>query len=201
MRNAGKIMIVAAVATALAACSPSREEPSDAPPGGGPEHTPAPASVSTVPSESVDHESGTENAQSNACSVDDIGVDIGGEAPRVTIPRDCAAPSEVLFRDVEEGTGAGAEPPITVSVNYQVVAWSDGKVVENTFETEQPRELTLGQPHEIQGWDEGLADIQQGGTRLIVLPPDQGYGAQSGNPYADDTLVVVAKALKVDTTE
>ncbi|MFD2400229.1 FKBP-type peptidyl-prolyl cis-trans isomerase [Prauserella oleivorans] len=50
---------------------------------------------------------------------------------------------------------------------------------------------------DIEGWAQGLEGIRQGGTRLIVLPPDLGYSAQGGNPLAGESLVIVAEAVRV----
>ncbi|MFF5988654.1 FKBP-type peptidyl-prolyl cis-trans isomerase [Prauserella flavalba] len=196
MRNAGKIMIVAAVATALAACSPSREEPTDLQPGEQPTHTPAPVSVSASASASEQH---TADGHALECTAADITVDTAGEQPRVQVPRDCAAPTTVLSRDLEEGSGAGAEPGDTVEVNLQVVGWSNGQVGQNTFAQEQPVSVQLGEPQEIEGLTEGLTGIMQGGSRVFVLPPDLGYAEQSGNPLAGETLVVVAEVVRVTT--
>ncbi|MEU3269508.1 FKBP-type peptidyl-prolyl cis-trans isomerase [Saccharomonospora sp. NPDC006951] len=195
MRNAGKIMIVAAFATALTACSPSNEEPTDLPPGEQPVHTPAPASVS----ESAAPSNG-QGEQAGQCTAEDITVDLSGQDPRVTIPRDCAAPSSVLTEDLEAGSGDAATTGNTVQIDYQVVGWSDGQVAESTFQQGQPLSVQLGQQQEIEGLTEGLTDIMDGGVRLIVLPPDLGYSAQSGNALADDTVVIVAEAVSVTTS-
>ncbi|MBK1788196.1 FKBP-type peptidyl-prolyl cis-trans isomerase [Prauserella cavernicola] len=194
MRNAGKIMIVAAVATALAACSPSREEPTDLQPGEQPTHSPAPVSVSESAPANDSQASGQAAAE---CTAEDITVDTAGEQPRVEVPTDCAAPAEVVSRDLQEGAGEGAGPGDTVEVNLQVVAWSNGQVGENTFAQGQPVSVQLGEQQDIEGLSEGLTGITQGASKLFVLPPDLGYGAQSGNPLAGESLVVVAEAVSV----
>ncbi|MFD2798703.1 FKBP-type peptidyl-prolyl cis-trans isomerase [Prauserella oleivorans] len=199
MRNAGKIMIVAAVATALAACSPSREEPTDLSPSEQPTHTPAPVSISESAPPWAEHAAGrgiNHAEQAAECTADDITVDTSGSQPRVTIPRDCAAPGDIVTKELEQGSGAAAAAGSTVEVNYQVVGWSDGAVAENTF-GDQPERVTLGEPRDIEGWAQGLEGIRQGGTRLIVLPPDLGYSAQGGNPLAGESLVIVAEAVRV----
>ncbi|MEU6643011.1 FKBP-type peptidyl-prolyl cis-trans isomerase [Saccharomonospora sp. NPDC046836] len=193
MRNAGKIMIVAVVATALAACSPSREEPSDLPPGEQPTHTPAPASVSASPSPAHQGE------QARECTAEDVTVNLAGEQPQVEIPRDCAAPATALTRDLAPGSGTAAAAGSTIELNYEVVAWSTGQVADSTFGPGQPVSVELGTTQEIEGLSEGLTGIRQGGTRLLVLPPDLGYNPQDGNPHAGDSLVVVAEAVQVTT--
>ena len=34
----------------------------------------------------------------------------------------------------------------------------------------------------IQGWRDGLVGMQEGGTRLLIIPPDQAYGEISPSP-------------------
>ncbi|GAA1191244.1 FKBP-type peptidyl-prolyl cis-trans isomerase [Prauserella alba] len=191
MRKAGKILIAAAAATALAACSPSLEEPTDQPAGEQNSHTPAPVSVSeSAASDSADGGGHTGGGDGGAtCAADDVTVDTAAGEPQVQIPRDCAAPAQVLTRDLTSGSGAAATPQSTVQLDYTVFGWSDGSVADSGTAS-----IDLSAPAgEIEGWSQGLDGARQGGERLIVLPPDLGYSEQSGNPLAGQNLVVVAE--------
>ena len=202
MRKAGKIMIAGAAtaaATVLAACSPSLEEPTDQSPEEQATHTPAPVSVSESAPSSAAHGAGQDGGGHSAvggagqCTAEDITVETNGAEPQVQIPRDCAAPQEVLTRDVEPGDGAAVTPQSTVQVDYTVVGWSDGSVADSGSAS-----VDLGSPSgDIEGWAEGMEGAQQGATRVFVLPPDLGYAEQSGNPLASDSIVVVAKVTGV----
>lgn len=50
----------------------------------------------------------------------------------------------------------------------------------------------------IPGWTVGIPGMKVGGRRLLIIPPDQAYGAQPPSPdiTPDDTLVFV-----IDLTE
>lgn len=204
MRKAGKILIAAAAATALAACSPSLQEPTDQPAGEQNTHTPAPVSVSeSAASESA----GSEGAGSHGaggghtgggdgaatCAAADITVDTASAEPRVEIPRDCAAPAQVVTRDLASGSGPAATPQSTVQLDYTVFGWSDGGVAESGTAS-----IDLSAPAgEIDGWPQALDGVRQGGERVVVLPPDLGYSEQSGNPLAGENLVVVAEVTGI----
>lgn len=194
MRKAGKILIAAAAATALAACSPSLQEPSDRSEEGE-THTPAPVSISSSSaSEGAEGGGGPAGGGGAAmCAAGDVTVDTAAAEPRVQIPRDCAAPAQVLTRDLAPGSGPAATPQSTVEVDYTVFGWSNGSVADSGTAS-----IDLSSPAgEIEGWPQGLEGAQQGGERVIVLPPDLGYSEQSGNPLAGESLVVVAEVTGI----
>ncbi|WP_298175633.1 FKBP-type peptidyl-prolyl cis-trans isomerase [Saccharomonospora sp.] len=190
MRNAGKIITVAAVAAALTACSPPNEQPSDLPPGVDP--TP-----SAQPSPTQNEQGGQ---QGEACTAEDIEVtpSSNAEGYEVTIPRDCAVPTELLTRELQPGTGPAAASGDQLDVDYTIVAWSDGQVKENSFGELGTMSVQLGddQP-QFEGWNEALQGARQGSQRLIVVPEDMGFAQDSDHPLAGETLVVVAEVVDI----
>ncbi|EHR51506.1 FKBP-type peptidyl-prolyl cis-trans isomerase [Saccharomonospora marina XMU15] len=186
MRNAGKIIAVAAFAVGLAACSPPNEQPSDLPPGAEPTPTSAAAPTQTTP-------------QGRECTAEDVTVRQQPDTigPNVEIPQDCEPPTRLLTRELERGQGPAAEQGSTVEADYQLVSWSDGQVQENTFDQQASLTLTLGQPHEFEGWDEALSGIREGGRRLVLVPARMGFGEAAGQPLADEPFAVVVDAVSV----
>lgn len=191
MRNAGKIVIAVAAALSLAACS-NAEEPSSFPPGGGPTY-PAPNPAGASASAAAEP-----TTQQHPCTADDVQVTGRfGSKPTVTIPDTCSAPTTLLTKDLQPGTGTAAEAGSQLQVNYDLYTWSDKVDQQNSFAT-GAFPLTLGDGSVIAGWDEGLVGIRQGGRRLLIIPPDKGYGA-SGNQAIkpNETLVFVVDAVRV----
>lgn len=185
MRNAGKIIAVAAFAVALAACSPPNEQPSDLPPGAEPSPMP------TVPTETT--------PQGRECTAEDVTVRQEPDTigPDVEIPQDCLPPTRVLTRELERGQGPAAEQGSTVQADYQMVAWSDGQVQENTFDQQASLTVTIGEPQEFEGWDEALTGIREGGSRLVLVPGNLGFGDAAGEPLASEPLAIVVNAFSV----
>jgi peptidylprolyl isomerase len=107
-------------------------------------------------------------------------------------------PAKLTVVDVVKGTGAGAQSGDSLTVDYAGDSWSTGKEFDASWKTGQPFPLTLGQGSVIKGWDEGLVGMKQGGRRLLVIPPDLGYGANgSGSAIKpNETLVFVVDLRK-----
>jgi FKBP-type peptidyl-prolyl cis-trans isomerase FkpA len=59
---------------------------------------------------------------------------------------------------------------------------SDGKL--------QPFNFTLGAHQVIPGWEEGVAGMKVGGTRLIIVPPTVGYGDKGQGPIPGGAVLV-----------
>jgi peptidylprolyl isomerase len=139
------------------------------------------------------------SAPTKECTVDDITVEGDfGTTPTITIPDDCSPPSTLLSKDLVTGTGPAAKSGDTVETNYHLVTWSDKQVLDSSFERGETFPLeNLGNAPVIDGWNQGLIGVQKGTRRLLVVPPDLGYG-QGGNGVApNETLVFVVDAVSI----
>jgi peptidylprolyl isomerase len=194
MRKASKIVLVAVAAVALGACSPSKEEPSDLPPGADSTPTGTSAMQSAPPRSSASQSSSSaaSGEQGQECTAEDIEVSGEfGQQPEVTIPDNCAAPTSLLSEDLEPGDGAEVTPQSTIEADYHLVSWQTKEVIESSFTTQPLTVENLGASNLIPGWKQGLVGMKEGGRRLLVIPPDLAYGEQQG------TLVFVIDAVSV----
>jgi peptidylprolyl isomerase len=94
-------------------------------------------------------------------------------APAVPV-RLGAPPAQLVTQDRETGTGATVAPGATVTVDYIGVACSTGKIFDSSYSRGQPATFSLSSV--IPGWTSGIPGMKVGGTRLLGIPPDQGYG-------------------------
>jgi peptidylprolyl isomerase len=203
MRIAGKVTMVTvalAAAVALSACTNSEQDstrstnPTSTPP------PPSSVSTSTSASATTPATSGSVAPAAGECKPDDVKVDgAAGAKPTITIPTTCKAPSTLVFKDLTPGTGAAITANSNVQMNYLLETWSDKNVVDNSYDRGQPFPLpNVGQANVIPGWKEGLLGMKQGGRRLLIIPPDLGYGAQGKPPVKpNETLVFVLDAASV----
>lgn len=128
-----------------------------------------------------------------------------GVAPQVTVPRTCDPPAGLTVRDLAAGAGAPAAPGDMVSFNYVQVAWSSGKISDNSYERGIPVDVpNIGKTDMtaadvIDGWNEGLLGTRKGMRRVLIVPPDKGYGNNSPNPDVapGDHLVFVMDIVNV----
>ena len=53
-----------------------------------------------------------------------------------------------------------------------------GRKFDSSKDRNEPFEFSLGAGEVIRGWDEGVKGMKVGGTRVLTIPPDMGYGAR-----------------------
>jgi FKBP-type peptidyl-prolyl cis-trans isomerase FkpA len=90
-------------------------------------------------------------------------------------------PTSLQYTDMQVGSGAAATPGQVVSVHYTGWLWSNGEQgakFDSSKDRMQPFEFELGAGMVIKGWDEGVAGMQVGGKRTLIIPPELGYGAR-----------------------
>jgi FKBP-type peptidyl-prolyl cis-trans isomerase FkpA len=86
--------------------------------------------------------------------------------------------------DLVVGTGATANAGNRVTVGY--TGWlydtskTDGK--GTSFDSSPGFAFVLGTGAVIKGWDQGVAGMQVGGRRRLIIPPDLAYGNNSPDP-------------------
>jgi FKBP-type peptidyl-prolyl cis-trans isomerase len=81
-------------------------------------------------------------------------------------------------KDIVTGTGPAAKAGDTVTVNY-VGMLTDGTVFDaSANHGSSGFTFTLGAGQVIKGWDEGVAGMQAGGKRELVIPAALAYGDQ-----------------------
>ncbi|MGQ0509500.1 MAG: FKBP-type peptidyl-prolyl cis-trans isomerase [Betaproteobacteria bacterium] len=89
--------------------------------------------------------------------------------------------SGLKYDDVTLGQGEIAAAGMSVTVHY--TGWlTDGIIKGRKFDSSKDRNdpfvFPLGAGHVIKGWDEGVQGMKVGGTRLLTIPSDLGYGAR-----------------------
>lgn len=167
--------LLAIAALGLAACSPSN-----------PTTSAQSASTAAQPTESA-AAAATAGAGSSTAAITQA-------AP----PSNTTAPATKLkITDTVVGKGPEAKAGDVVSVEY--TGWlTDGTKFDSSV-GKPAFQFTLGSGQVIEGWDKGVAGMKVGGTRILVIPPSLGYGAQGAGGVIppNATLKFEVKLLSV----
>ncbi len=107
------------------------------------------------------------------------------------------------YVDTVVGEGAEAEKFDILTVHYT------GKLEDGTqFDSSKnpgrdPFRFTVGIGQVIRGWDEGFVGMKIGGTRLLTIPPELGYGVRgAGNAVPPNaTLLFEVELLGVEKNQ
>ena len=124
-----------------------------------------------------------------------MALDPNRTKPEIDFPEG-DAPADLVVEDLIEGDGREAKAGDTVSAHYVGVAHSTGEEFDSSWNRGSALDFRLGVGMVIPGWDKGMVGMRKGGRRLLVIPPDLGYGAQGSGPIGpNETLVFVVDAL------
>lgn len=86
------------------------------------------------------------------------------------------APTKLVTKDLEVGTGAVVKASQTLSVDYIGVACSTGKIFDSSYKTGKPASFPLS--NVIPGWQQGIPGMKVGGERLLGIPSSLAYGTK-----------------------
>ncbi len=106
--------------------------------------------------------------------------------------------TQVQSKDVTVGAGDVAEVGKVVTVNYTGV-FADGTKFDSSLDAGRtPFTFTLGAGQVIKGWDLGVVGMKVGGKRILVIPPQLGYGSEAYGPIpGNSTLIFEIELLSV----
>lgn len=103
-------------------------------------------------------------------------------------------PSGVYIQEEALGTGAEAMAGDIVTVDY--MGWLADGTLFNDFD-----DVDFSLDGVIPGFRDGIIGMLVGGTRLIVIPPEQGYGAAgSGSAIPPGAILVFRVTLNAVET-
>ena len=85
---------------------------------------------------------------------------------------------------IDERTGAGAVAIAGSDVSVHYTGWlfddqaanQRGRKFDSSVDRGEPFSFLLGAGRVIRGWDEGVAGMRVGGKRVLMIPPELGYG-------------------------
>jgi len=91
-------------------------------------------------------------------------------------------PSGLEYKNLKVGSGSEAQLGDIALIHF--VGWLDkkgqrGQEIYNSRIEQEPVSFVIGTDKVMQGWNEGVIGMKVGGTRLLRIPPELGYGAKA----------------------
>ncbi len=100
----------------------------------------------------------------------------------------------LYYKEVTVGTGAEAAANSRVTVAYRLIL-ANGTQVDSSAGLP----IRLARDPIIKGWKLGIPGMRVGGSRILVIPPDLGYGwREVGAVPANSTLLFRVQLLRVE---
>ena len=111
----------------------------------------------------------------------------------VSKPAYTALAGGVQIATVVQGSGPSIQSGQTASVLYTGYLAKNGHIFDDSINHGgTPLSFPVGVGQVIPGFDEGTVGMQVGETRIIVIPPAEGYGSTANGPIpANSTLIFV----------
>ena len=118
-------------------------------------------------------------------------------APQISVTPD-TLPATLDLEDLVVGTGREATTSHTVEVHYAGVHVTNGTEFDSSW-SRRGRPTSFPLSGVIAGFRDGIAGMREGGRRVLVVPPDMGYGTRGAPPAIgpNETLVFVVDLVRV----
>ena len=105
--------------------------------------------------------------------------------------------SGLKYYDMEVGSGAAAEAGQTAIVQY--TGWlEDGTMFDSSLTRGKPFSFAVGTGQVIAGWDEGVASMNVGGKRQLIIPAKLAYGDKGAGGLIPPGAILIFEVELVD---
>lgn len=109
---------------------------------------------------------------------------------------------ELKVTDTLEGTGKEAVKGALLLCHYTGLL-EDGTKFDSSYDHGRPFQFVIGSRRVIQGWDQGLMGMKEGGKRTLFVPAHLAYGEQQKGPHIkpNSNLIFHVELLEVRTRD
>ncbi len=121
----------------------------------------------------------------------------GSKTFTVSKPAYIGLPGGVKIATVVRGLGPGIQSGQTASVLYTGYLANNGHIFDDSInDGGSPFSFTLGAGDVIPGFDEGTTGMQVGETRIVLIPPAEGYGHRANGPIPGNSTLIFVLTLE-----
>jgi peptidylprolyl isomerase len=104
-----------------------------------------------------------------------------GLTKQPTVKAGTGTVSKLRVTALVKGTGPVVKAGQTITTNYVVVTYKDGKVMDSSWSRGQTFATPIGTGQVIKGWDQAIPGQKVGSRLQIDVPAALAYGAQQGD--------------------
>lgn len=109
--------------------------------------------------------------------------------------------NELVITDTLIGSGKAAVKGALLTVQYEGFL-EDGTKFDSSFHHGRPFQFVIGAKRVIQGWDQGLMGMKEGGNRTLHVPAHLAYGErEKGAIKPNSNLIFYVHLLEVRPRE
>jgi FKBP-type peptidyl-prolyl cis-trans isomerase FkpA len=111
------------------------------------------------------------------------------------------------FETIDQVVGSGAVATSGQDVVVHYTGWNydsrvpnqRGEKFDSSLDRHEPFTFLLGAGRVIRGWDEGVQGMRVGGKRILMIPPEYGYGRKGAGGVIppNGSLVFEVELLEV----
>jgi peptidylprolyl isomerase len=105
-------------------------------------------------------------------------------------PNAVVTPSGLKYVVVEEGTGDDTPASGAMVKAHYTGKLLDGTKFDSSYDRGTPIDFPVGQGRVIKGWDEAFLGMKKGEKRVLIIPPDLGYGPSGRGPIPPNAFMV-----------
>jgi len=96
-------------------------------------------------------------------------------------PDAIVTPSGLMYVMVKDGQGDSPAAGTKVTAHY-TGKLLDGTKFDSSYDRGQPISFMVGRGQVIKGWDEAFLGMKKGEKRVLIIPPQLGYGPSGRGP-------------------
>ncbi len=105
-------------------------------------------------------------------------------------PGAITTPSGLKYVVVQEGTGDATPAKGTTVTAHYTGTLLGGKKFDSSYDRKDPIRFPVGSGRVIKGWDEAFLTMEKGEKRILIIPPELGYGASGRGPIPPNAVMV-----------
>ena len=123
--------------------------------------------------------------------------DVTGKLEKQFGKKAVTKPSGLKYIVLNAGSGDPVGKGKEIKAHY-TGKLTNGRVFDSSYNRGQPLSFTVGVGQVIKGWDEALSEMKKGEKRVLIIPPNLGYGARGAGSRIPPNATLVFEVELVD---